>query len=368
MPRFLPEPQYQHGAISKTAVLLVNLGTPDAPTPQAVRRYLRQFLSDPRVIEIPRAVWIPLLHGIVLNARPKQSARRYARIWTTDGSPLQVHTERHARMLAEYLRLQIDSPHVVDYAMRYGEPSIPHTLARLRSEGCERILVLPLYPQYAASTTASTFDEVAGYLRKVRNTPEIRLVKHFNDHPAYIGALAALVREHWREWGNPDRLIMSFHGLPQFSLTRGDPYHCECQKTARLLAEELRLGDSQWQITFQSRLGRLEWLKPYTASTLAELGGKGVRRVDLICPGFVSDCLETLEEIGIEGREIFLGAGGKEFHLLPCLNESGDWIRALAAIARGHLAGWVDESWEEQSSSLAAEGSRRRAGALGAAT
>ena len=368
MPRFLPEPQYQHGAISKIAVLIVNLGTPDAPTPRAVRRYLGQFLSDPRVIEIPRVIWMPLLHGVVLNTRPKQSARRYARIWTAEGSPLKVHTERQARLLADRLRLQIGSPHAVKYAMRYGEPSIPRTLARLKSQGFARVLVLPLYPQYAASTTASAFDEVAGYLQKTRNTPEIRLVKHFHDHPEYIGALAGLVREHWGQWGHPDRLIMSFHGLPQFSLARGDPYHCECQKTARLLAEELRLGDSQWQITFQSRLGRLEWLKPYTASTLAELGGKGVRRVDLICPGFVSDCLETLEEIGIEGREIFLGAGGKEFHLLPCLNENSDWIRALAAVAREHLAGWVDEPWDEPSSSLAAAESRRRASALGAAT
>ena len=343
MPGFLPEPSHQHGAVAKTAVLVVNLGTPDAPTPSAVRRYLGQFLSDPRVIEVPRAVWLPILHGIVLNTRPKQSAERYARIWSTDGSPLKFHTERQARLLASQLRAGIRSPLAVEYAMRYGEPSIRRTLDRLKSEGCERILVLPMYPQYAASTTASVFDEVARYLQQVRNAPEIRLVKHFYDHPAYIGALAALVREHWDRGGRPDVLVMSFHGLPQFSLERGDPYHYECQETARLLAKELLLAESHWQVAFQSRFGRLEWLRPYTASTLAELGRKGVRRVDLVCPGFVCDCLETLEEIGIEGKQVFLGSGGKEFHLLPCLNERDDWIRALADIARGHLSGWGDE-------------------------
>jgi len=344
MPRFLPEPNRQHGAVAKTAILLVNLGTPDAPTPQAVRRYLKEFLSDTRVIEIPRGVWLPILHGIVLSTRPKRSAEKYARIWSPDGSPLKSHTDRQTRLLASQLRAEVASPLVVEYAMRYGEPSIRQTLARLKSDGCERMLVVPMYPQYAASTTASVFDEVAKYLQQVRNAPEIRLVKHFHDHPAYIGALAALVREHWQQRGRPDRLVMSFHGLPQFSLERGDPYYHECQKTGRLLAEELQLAESHWQITFQSRFGRAEWLKPYTAPTLAEFGRKGVRRVDLICPGFVCDCLETLEEIGIEGKEVFLGAGGKEFHLLPCLNERDDWIRALTSIARGHLAGWVGEA------------------------
>lgn len=358
MPRFLSEPDHQHGAVLKTAVLLVNLGTPDAPTSQAVRRYLRQFLSDPRVIEAPRAVWLPVLYGVILVTRPKQSAHRYARIWSTDGSPLKVHTDRQARILASHLHSEIHSPLVVEYAMRYGEPSIRHMLARLKSEGCERILVVPMYPQYSASTTASVFDEVAGYLRQVRSAPEIRTIKTFHDHPAYIGALAASVREHWEKWGRPERLVVSFHGLPQFSVVRGDPYHSECQKTARLLAQQLQLADGQWQIAFQSRFGRLEWLKPYTASTLAELGRKGARRVDLICPGFVCDCLETLEEIGIEGKEIFIGAGGKEFHLLPCLNEREDWICALAGIAREHLAGWVGGPWDKQSARDAAEQGR----------
>jgi ferrochelatase len=250
--------------------------------------------------------------------------------------------------------------------MRYGEPSIGGTLARLMSEGCERVLVLPMYPQYAAATSASALDQVAGFLRRTRNVPEIRLVKHFHDHPSYIGALASLVQDHWRQSGRPDKLVMSFHGLPRFSLARGDPYHCECHKTARLLAERLELAESHWQIAFQSRFGRSEWIKPYTASTLADYGRQRVRRVDVICPGFVADCLETLEEIGVEGRKIFLGAGGKEFHLLPCLNERDDWVRALADIARQHLAGWVIESWNPQLERNRAEDSRSRALARGA--
>jgi len=364
--RYLPEPEHQHGTVAKTAILLINLGTPDAPTQQAVRRYLKQFLSDRRVIEIPRALWLPILHGFVLNTRPKKSARKYASIWSSEGSPLKVHTERQARLLRGYFGLQVRMPLTVDFAMRYGEPSIPGTLARLKSEGCERVLVLPMYPQYAASTTASALDQVAEFLRRTRNVPEIRLVKHFHDHPSYIAALASLVQEHWRQSGRPDKLVMSFHGLPLFSLARGDPYHCECHKTARLLAERLELGDSHWQIAFQSRFGRTEWLKPYTASTLADYRRDGLRRVDVICPGFVADCLETLEEIGIEGRKIFLGAGGGEFHLLPCLNERDDWIRALADIARQHLADWVSESWNPQSEKTSAEDSRRRALGKGA--
>jgi ferrochelatase len=366
MPRFLPEPEHRHAAVGKTAVLLVNLGTPDAPTRRAVRRYLRQFLSDPRVVEIPRALWWPILHGLVLNTRPSASARRYARIWTPEGSPLRIHTEQQALLLAAQLGREVRAPVVADHAMRYGKPSIPEVLARLRSEGCERILIIPMYPQYAASTSASAFDAVAVCLQQMRNVPEIRLVKHFHDHPAYIGAVAALVRRHWRSRGQPDRLVISFHGLPQFSLSRGDPYHCECQKTARLLAEELQLEAGRWQIAFQSRLGRMEWLKPYTASILADLGRQGLRRVDVVCPGFVADCLETLEEIGIEGKEIFLGAGGREFHALPCLNESDEWIRALTTIARENLADWVSDSRDPASMQRAAEDSRRRAISQGA--
>lgn len=334
--RYLPEPQPRQNAHAGPAILLINLGTPDSPTPRAVRRYLRQFLSDPRVIEIPRAIWLPVLHVFVLNTRPAQSARKYASIWYPDGSPLRVHTERQAQLLGERLGSQVR----VEFAMRYGEPSIPETLARLKAEGCERVLLFPLYPQYAASTTASAIDHAAEFLRRTRNVPEIRVVKEFHDHPAYIGALAGLVREHW-ESGRPDRLLMSFHGLPRYTVARGDPYSKQCQRTARLLAERLGLAEGAWQTTFQSRFGRTEWIEPYTASTLFDCGRQGLRRVDVVCPGFVADCLETLEEIGIEGRKIFLDSGGREFRMLPCLNARSEWIDALAVIARQHLAGWL---------------------------
>ncbi len=366
MARYLPEPKHQHGNIAKTAVLLVNLGTPEEPTAPAVRRYLKEFLSDPRVVEIPRPVWWLVLNGVILNIRPKQSAGKYAKIWDKEGSPLMVHTRRQTRLLQGYLGTRIKSPLVIDFAMRYGRPGIFETLTGLKAQGCERILLLPLYPQYAASTTAATLDELARWLQSTRNAPEIRVIKHFHDHPAYIGALAESVREHWRREGRPDKLLMSFHGLPRATLSRGDPYHCECQKTARLLAEELELADSHWQIAFQSRFCRAEWLKPYTAATLADYGRQGVRRVDVICPGFVADCLETLEEIAIEGKASFVKAGGREFHALPCLNERDDWIRALAMIALEHLTGWATEAWDAKTAEARAEASRARASRLGA--
>jgi ferrochelatase len=322
----------------KTAVLLVNLGTPEAPTAGAVRRYLRQFLSDPRVVEIPRAIWLPILYGFVLNTRPRQSARKYATIWTPEGSPLKVHTGRQTSLLAERLGPEVR----VEFGMRYGEPSIPEVLSRLKSEGCDRVLLFPLYPQYAASTTASAIDHAADFLRATRDVPEVRVVKEFHDHPAYIEALATLVREYWEKSGRPDRLLMSFHGLPQHSIARGDPYAQHCHDTASLLAGRLGLAPDDWQTVFQSRFGRGAWLQPYTAATLSELGQRRIGRIDVVCPGFVADCLETLEELGIEGRKTFLDAGGRDFHLLPCLNERADWIDALAAVARRHLSGWLD--------------------------
>jgi ferrochelatase len=364
--RFVPEPAYQHGTIAKTGILLVNLGTPAAPTVPAVRRYLREFLSDPRVVEIPRALWKPILHGLILRSRPRRSAARYAAIWTPDGSPLRLYTERQAKLLQGLLGEQLKAPLVVDYAMRYGEPSIASVLARLKAAWCERILVLPLYPQYAASTTATALDDVYAALARMRNVPELRVVKHFHDHPAYIRALADVVREYWRTNGRPDRLVMSFHGLPRYTLDRGDPYHCECQKTARLLAGELGLAEGAWQVAFQSRFGRAEWLKPYTSNILAELGRKGVGRVDVVCPGFVSDCLETLEEIAIEGKSIFLNAGGKTFRCLPCLNDRPGWIDALGAIAGDHLGGWVGDGYNPAAAEASAKASATRAKRLGA--
>jgi ferrochelatase len=359
---FLAEPAYAHGTPARTAILLVNLGTPDAPTATAVRRYLKEFLSDPRVVEIPKPLWWLILHGIILNLRPARSAARYAKVWDKDGSPLKVHTERQAKLLRGYLGARGQTGLVVDYAMRYGNPSIESVLSRLKLQRCERILVLPLYPQYAASTTATALDAVSAVLRRTRDIPELRMVKHFHEHPAYIAALAEGVRKHWGRHGEPDRLLMSFHGLPRYTLDRGDPYHCECQKTARLLAAALTLAPEQYQLSFQSRFGRAEWLQPYTAATLAQWGKQGLRRVDVVCPGFVADCLETLEEIGIDGKAEFLKAGGKEFQAIPCLNESDAWIRALVQIAQEHLQGWDRAAADPD----ALEQSRRHALVLGA--
>lgn len=342
MARYWPEPPRTHDSSGHTGVLIVNLGTPAAATAQALRPYLKQFLSDPRVVEIPRLIWWPILNGIILNTRPKKSAHKYASIWLEEGSPLKVHTERQAKLLAGYFhQAGVPSLHV-GWAMRYGAPSIVEGLQGLKSKGCVRILVVPLYPQFAASTTASVMDEVARCLTHWRNLPEIRFVRSFHDHPGYIAALAQSVRDHWKRNGEGDKLVMSFHGVPRRSLELGDPYHCECQKTARLLAETLKLPAERWQITFQSRFGRAEWLKPYTQPTLEALARQGVRQVDVICPGFASDCLETLEEIALECKEAFLMAGGQSFHYIPCLNESHAWISALTDITRAHLGHWLD--------------------------
>jgi ferrochelatase len=337
--RMNPEPPHTHGTASKTAVLLVNLGTPDAPTAAALRPYLKQFLSDPRVVEIPRAVWWLILRLFILPFRSGKSAQKYAAIWTKDGSPLKVHTEKQTLLLRGYLG-QRGHQLEVAYAMRYGSPSLPAVLAKLKEKGCDRILVLPAYPQYSGTTSASIFDEVFRYFAQVRNVPELRLVKHYHDHPGYINALKQSVLAHWEQNRKPEKLVMSFHGVPKRTLALGDPYHCECHKTARLLATELGLTSEQYVVTFQSRFGKAEWLQPYTAPTLIKLAKAGLGRVDVICPGFTGDCLETLEEIAIEARRDFLTAGGKELLYIPCLNESPAWIEGLADIAVQHLAGW----------------------------
>lgn len=340
MPRYAPEPAQTHGAPRSTAVLLVNLGTPEAPTATALRRYLKQFLWDPRVVEIPRPVWWLILNGIILNLRPAKSAAKYAKIWLADGSPLKVHTERQTKLLKGWLGEAGKPEVVVASAMRYGQPSIASVLDQFKRDGVERVLVVPLYPQYAASSTASVMDDVADWLKRSRNPLELRFIKHFHDHPGYIAALAASVREHWAANGRPDKLVMSFHGLPRRSLDLGDPYYCECRKTGRLLAEALQLAESDYLITFQSRFGKAEWLQPYTQPTLEILGAGGTARVDVICPGFVADCLETLEEIAMECKDAFLSSGGKEFHYIPCVNERPDWIDALRDLVSSHLAGW----------------------------
>ncbi|MCK2088460.1 ferrochelatase [Thauera aromatica] len=363
MSRYWMEPSFKHGSAARTGVLLVNLGTPAAPTPAAVRPYLKQFLSDPRVVEIPRLLWWPILNGIILNTRPAASAKKYASIWMDEGSPLLVHTLRQAGLLTRHLA---DAGHDgldIRYAMRYGAPSIPTTLNAMRARGCTRILVLPLYPQFSASTTATVFDEVAHCLQHWRNPPELRFVRDFHDHPGYIAALADNVRRHWVAHGHPDRLVLSFHGLPRRTLELGDPYHCECRTTARLLSEALELEPDRVLVCFQSRFGKARWLEPYTQPTLEALATQGVGRVDVMCPGFVSDCLETLEEIAIECKEAFLGKGGKAFHYIACLNEESAWIDALAELSRQHLGSWLERPPPD---AAALAGTRERALASGA--
>jgi ferrochelatase len=363
---YAPEPAFTHGTQRKTGILLVNLGTPDEATPAAVRRYLKEFLSDTRVVEIPRIVWWFILNLVILNVRPAKTARKYASVWMKEGSPLRVYTERQAQMLRGYLGEIVKSPLVVVPAMRYGQPSMAAGIDKLKSQGCDNILVLPLYPQYAASTTATAFDQLARVLMSQRNVPGIRLVRSFHDHPAYIEAIARNVRDYWAKSGKPDKLLMTFHGLPRFHLDRGDPYHCQCHKTARLIGDALGLSKDQYLVTFQSRFGRAEWLKPYTDATLEQLGREGVDRVDVICPGFAADCLETLEEIAMEGKATFLSAGGKVFNYVPVANDSEAFVGALTEIAREHLAGWVSESWDGDAAQRENELSARRALSLGA--
>jgi ferrochelatase len=334
---------HEHGQATFTALLLCNLGTPEAPTPAAVRRYLAEFLSDPRVVEIPRALWLPLLYGLILPLRSTRSAAKYETIWTPDGSPLRLWTERQAKRLQGWLGEQGHRVRV-SYAMRYGQPAIARELDRLADAGADRILVLPAYPQYSGTTTASVIDAVGQWAKGRRRVPELRFVNRFHDDRGYVLALAQRIERHWREHGRPDHLVMSFHGVPERTVRLGDPYHCECRKTARLLADALALDASQYTVSFQSRFGKAKWLEPYTEPTLQALARDGARRVDVVCPGFTSDCLETLEEIAQEGRAAFLAAGGSSFHYIPCLNDDTAWIHALGAIAQQHLAGWPTQA------------------------
>jgi ferrochelatase len=337
--RFRSEPQSQNGSPRTTGILYCNLGTPDAATPAAVRRYLREFLSDPRVVEIPRALWLPILHGAVLPLRAGKSAAKYASIWTPEGSPLKVWTEKQAKLLQGWLGERGHRVRV-RHAMRYGQPSVASQLDALKAEGADRILVLTAYPQYSGTTTASVADAVHAWCAGARHVPELRFVNRYHDDTAYIDALASRIERHWREHGRADHLVMSFHGVPERTSRLGDPYDAECRETARLLAERLRLAKERYSITFQSRFGRAKWLEPATETTLRSLARQGLAKVEVICPGFTADCLETLEEIAMEGRQAFLTAGGREFHYIPCLNDDAQWITALTAIAQRHLAGW----------------------------
>jgi protoporphyrin/coproporphyrin ferrochelatase len=352
---FTKEPPYTHGSAgnfnSRTAVLLCNLGTPDEPTASAVRRYLAEFLSDHRVVEIPKPIWWLILHGIILRLRPAKSAAKYASIWTAEGSPLKVWSEKQAKLLQGYLGEQGHKVQV-RLGMRYANPSMRSQLDALKAEGFNRILILPMYPQYSGTTTASVFDAVYSWAAKVRRIPELRFVNNYHDDAGYINALASRIEGYWKTNGKPDKLVMSFHGVPERTLHLGDTYHCECYKTARLVGEKLGLTKDQLQVTFQSRFGKAKWLEPYTEPTLIAMAKAGVKRVDVVCPGFTVDCLETLEEIAMEAKEAFLHAGagdkasvdGRSFHYIPCLNDSSEWVRGLGRIAEQHLGGWDTRS------------------------
>ncbi len=359
---FVNTPDYEHGTRGVTGILLTNLGTPDEPRASALRRYLAEFLSDPRVVEFPRLLWMLVLHGIILNIRPRRSAAAYARVWTNEGSPLRVILEKQATAVETALQARIDGPVKVELAMRYGKPSIADGLEKLRQANCTRLLVLPLYPQYSASTSASTFDAVADTLKTWRRVPQFRMVMDYHRHDAWVEAVARSIREHWQKHGRKQKLLMSFHGLPRRFLTNGDPYHCQCHTSARLIAEKLKLADDDWQLVFQSRFGREEWLRPYCDHTLKEWGESGVEGVDVVCPGFSADCLETLEEIAMENRDIFLSAGGGQYAYIPALNDRPDHIDALTSLIEQNLAGWCLES--ESVEQLKA--SRSRALACGA--
>lgn len=342
------EPPFQHGDQLKVGILLANLGTPDAPTAPALKRYLSQFLMDRRIVEIPRAIWCWILHLIILNIRPRKSAEKYASVWQPEGSPLMVYAQKQRQQFTQALQQQIQSPIAVELGMSYGNPSMASALEKLKAQHCDRILVFPLYPQYAASSTAASLDAVWRTLLRMRNVPAIRSIKHYHDHPSYIRALAHSVQQHWHQHGKPTVLVMSFHGVPKFHLMKGDPYHCECMKTGRLLAEALGLQAHEYQVAFQSRFGKQEWLKPYLAETLEQMGKQGLARVDVICPGFSSDCLETLEEIAMEGKQIFLSHGGGEYHYIPALNDSPLWIQAMTEIAMENLHGWAHSVWDAE--------------------
>ncbi|MCF6355282.1 MAG: ferrochelatase [Candidatus Polarisedimenticolaceae bacterium] len=334
-------PYQNHPVIDKAipehlGVLLVNLGTPDAPTTADVRRYLAEFLSDTRVVETPRWLWWFILNGIILRRRPKRSAAAYASVWTEEGSPLMRISQHQVKALQQQLNGCLDQPVKVALAMRYGNPSIAAGLDQLRQSNASRVLVLPLYPQYCAATTASIFDAVTAELQQWRRIPELRFINRYHNHPAYIQALADSVRAVWQREEQPERLLMSFHGIPQDYADGGDPYPEECQITASLLAAELGLTDGQWAISFQSRMGRKPWIQPYTDKLLKAWGKEGVKRVHVICPGFAADCLETLEEVAVENRDYFLKAGGESYHYIPALNESPGHIKLMAELVQQH--------------------------------
>ncbi len=331
---------FDHSQSEKIGVLVTNLGTPDAPTAKALRPYLKQFLWDPRVVEVPRLIWWLVLNGIILNTRPKKSAEAYKTVWTEDGSPLAHYTSLQADALQKKLHEKYGDDLVVAWAMRYGNPSISLKLQELFEKGVTKLVVLPLYPQYSAATTGSTFDALANDFKARRWLPELRFINQYVDNEDYIASLVRSIEEHWEEHGRAEKLIFSYHGIPLRYLHNGDPYHCQCHKTTRLVVEKLGLKESDYITTFQSRFGREEWLKPYTDHTMKSLPKKGVKSVQVICPGFSSDCLETIEEIGEENREYFMHAGGEKYEYIPALNDRVDHIQALTNLIEKNLEGW----------------------------
>lgn len=359
--KYIGTKNFDHGQAAKVGVLVTNLGTPQAPQKRQLRAYLKQFLSDPRVVEVPRLLWWFILHGVILNIRPARSAAAYRTVWTERGSPLLFHTQDQAAALQASMSGQFGDRVLVSFAMRYGAPSIPDVVQHMLEQGVRKLLVLPLYPQYSGATTGSTFDALAADFTRRRCLPELRFVSHYHDHPAYIKALADSIRNYRAEHGSADKLLFSYHGVPQRYLDEGDPYHCECIKTARLVAEQLGLHEADYLTTFQSRFGREQWLKPYTDETLKGLPGQGVTSVQVICPGFAADCLETLEEIGVENRDYFLAAGGQHYAYIPCLNSAPEHIAALAELATQQVADWLDSMPD-------ASTTRARAQAMGART
>ena len=339
------EPNYEHGDLERIGIILSNLGTPDEPKSTALRKYLGQFLMDRRVIEIPRFIWCWILHLVILVFRPSSSAKKYRQIWTSKGSPLLVNAQAQSKLLKKHLNKKFKHPIEVSLGMSYGNPSMEKAFNELRKKNCTKIILFPLYPQYAASSSASAMDSLWRLLLKTRNVPEIRTIRHYHDNPAYINALKISVLNFWKKNGKPTKLIISFHGIPKKSLHQGDPYHCECHKTGRLLAEALNLKDSEYQICFQSRFGKAEWLKPYFSEVITNLGKQKINNLHVICPGFSSDCLETLEEINIEGKSIFINNGGKNYKYIPALNANIYWIEAMGQILNTNLQGWIDPKW-----------------------
>lgn len=359
---------YAHGEPEKLGILMVNLGSPDAPEPSAVRRYLSEFLWDKRVVDSPRWLWWLILHGIILRFRPARAASAYQKVWTEQGSPLVATSRLQMQAVEHSLQKKIRGDFITEVAMRYGNPSIEHGLNVLRQAGARRLLVLPLYPQYSATTTATVFDEVTRVLRSWRWLPEVRFINQYHDHAKYIEALAASIRNHWQRNARGEKLLFSFHGIPQRYVDNGDPYFCHCQKTARLTAKVLKLKDDEWQLVFQSRFGREPWLQPYCDKTLQQLPKDGIKNIDIICPGFSSDCLETLEEIALENRDVFIEAGGEKYQYIAALNTNTEHIEALSSLIVEHCAGWPETSpnWNAEHNLVEENKSRERALKMGA--